>query len=185
MQKSDQRGRRLALGLSVLAGLIHNAYAQETPTIQTDTNVVKVTGYRGSLESSAKDKKDAVGFQDTISAEDFGKFPDKNIAESLSRIPGIQISRDVTGEGMNIQIRGLGSSFTKVLLNNAQIAVASSGPIDGANTNREIDLDLLPTDLFTKLTVSKSPTAEMLEGGAADRLALVMPRVSKAAPPAW
>jgi TonB-dependent receptor len=171
MQKSDQLGRRqrrqLALGLSVLAGLIQNAYAQDTPAVQQDANVVRVTGYRGSLESSARDKKEAVGFQDTISAEDFGKFPDKNIAESLSRIPGIQISRDVTGEGMNIQIRGLGSSFTKILLNNAQIAVASSGPIDGANTNREIDLDLLPTDLFTKLTVSKSPTAEMLEGGAA------------------
>lgn len=57
--------------------------------------------------------------------------------------------------------------FTKVLLNNAQIAVASSGPADGQNSNREIDLDLLPTDLFTKLTVSKSPTAGMLEGGAA------------------
>nr|WP_229482023.1 TonB-dependent receptor [Massilia sp. JS1662] len=145
-------------------------YAQEVPTVAAatpDAAVVTVTGYRASLLSSAKDKKEAVGFQDTISAEDIGKFPDKNIAESLSRIPGVQIARDVTGEGVNVQIRGLGSSFTKVLLNNAQIAVASSGPIDGANTNREIDLDMLPTDLFTKLTVSKSPTADMIEGGAA------------------
>lgn len=166
-QRRRAHRRQFALGLSVLAGLISQAYAQETPTVQADATVVRVTGYRGSLESSAKDKKESVGFQDTISAEDFGKFPDKNIAESLSRIPGIQIARDVTGEGMNVQIRGLGSSFTKVLLNNAQIAVASSGPVDGQNSNREIDLDLLPTDLFTKLTVSKSPTAEMLEGGAA------------------
>jgi TonB-dependent receptor len=176
--------RHVVLGLSVLAGLIHQAYAQDAapapapqspavaqadavPAVQADTAVVKVTGYRASLLSSAKDKMEAVGFQDTISAEDIGKFPDKNIAESLSRIPGVQISRDVTGEGMNVQIRGLGSSFTKVLLNGANIAVASSGPIDGANTNREVDLDLLPTDLFTKLTVSKSPTADTLEGGAA------------------
>jgi TonB-dependent receptor len=77
------------------------------------------------------------------------------------------VARDITGEGSTIQIRGLGSSFTKILLNGAPIAVASSGPIDGANTSREVDLDLLPTDLFTKLTVSKSPTAEMIEGGAA------------------
>jgi TonB-dependent receptor len=182
IEKSVQRRRQrrqVVLGLSVIAGLIQQAYAQETaapaqgasaqvaPTVQADTAVVKVTGYRASLLSSAKDKKEAVGFQDTISAEDIGKFPDKNIAESLSRVPGVQIARDVTGEGMNIQIRGLGSSFTKILLNNAQMAVASSGPIDGANTNREIDLDLLPTDLFTKLTVSKSPTAGMIEGGAA------------------
>jgi TonB-dependent receptor len=159
--------RQVVLGLGVIAGLIQQAYAQEVPAVTADAAVVTVTGYRASLLSSAKDKKEAVGFQDTISAEDIGKFPDKNIAESLSRIPGVQIARDVTGEGVNVQIRGLGSSFTKVLLNNAQIAVASSGPIDGANTNREIDLDMLPTDLFTKLTVSKSPTADMIEGGAA------------------
>ena len=140
IEKSVQRRRQrrqVVLGLSVLAGLIQQAYAQETaepaqaaPAVQADTAVVKVTGYRASLLSSAKDKKEAVGFQDTISAEDIGKFPDKNIAESLSRVPGVQIARDVTGEGMNIQIRGLGSSFTKILLNNAQMAVASSGPID-------------------------------------------------------
>ena len=172
-QQGVARRRQWALGLTVLASLVHQAYAQDTTTAtapsdpEASVSVVKVTGYRGSLLASARDKKEAVGFQDTISSEDMGKFPDKNIAESLARIPGVQISRDVTGEGMNVQIRGLGSSFTKVLLNNAQIAVASSGPIDGASTNREIDLDLLPTELFTKLTVSKSPNASMLEGGAA------------------
>ncbi|MRV73837.1 TonB-dependent receptor [Duganella sp. FT92W] len=156
--------RQVAFGLTVMAAMIAQAYAQ---TSSQDLQTVQVTGFRSSLISSAKDKKESLGFQDSINAEDLGKFPDKNIAESLSRIPGVQVSRDVTGEGMNIQIRGLGSSFTKILLNNSQIAVASSGPIDGQNSNREVDLDLLPTDLFTKLTVSKSPTADMLEGGAA------------------
>ncbi len=170
--KARHSGRQMAFGLTVMAGLIAQSFAQEAAPAapaQDDANmtVVQVSGYRNSLLSSAKDKKEAVGFQDSINAEDFGKFPDKNIAESLSRIPGVGVSRDVTGEGATIQIRGLGSSFTKILLNGAPIAVASSGPIDGANTNREVDLDLLPTDLFTKLTVSKSPTAEMIEGGAA------------------
>ncbi|MHA4868051.1 TonB-dependent receptor [Duganella sp. PWIR1] len=173
-QKSRQSRRQMAFGLTVMAGLIAQSYAQEVaPTAPAQEaeaapmTVVQVSGYRNSLLSSAKDKKEAVGFQDSINSEDFGKFPDKNIAESLSRIPGVGVSRDITGEGSTIQIRGLGSSFTKILLNGAPIAVASSGPIDGANTNREVDLDLLPTDLFTKLTVSKSPTAEMIEGGAA------------------
>ncbi len=173
--KARHSGRQMAFGLTVMAGLIAQSYAQTAPAAapapaaQDDASmtVVQVNGYRNSLLSSAKDKKEAVGFQDSINAEDFGKFPDKNIAESLSRIPGVGVSRDITGEGATIQIRGLGSSFTKILLNGAPIAVASSGPVDGANTNREVDLDLLPTDLFTKLTVSKSPTAEMIEGGAA------------------
>ncbi|USX17878.1 TonB-dependent receptor [Oxalobacteraceae bacterium OTU3REALA1] len=180
MNQRTTASRRAALGLTVMASMIAQAYAQQTApatettaatpaatTAEAPITSVQVTGYRNSLLSSARDKKQAVGFQDSINAEDFGKFPDKNLAESLSRVPGVGVSRDVTGEGMTIQIRGLGSSFTKILLNNSPIAVASSGPIDGANTNREVDLDLLPTDLFTKLTVSKSPTAGQIEGGAA------------------
>ncbi len=97
-------------------------------------------------------------------AEDIGKFPDMNIAESLNRIPGVQLARDVNGEGLNIAIRGLGTSFTKTTLNGASIATASIG-LNAQNQNREVDLNLFPTEFFTQLTVSKTPTASMLEGG--------------------
>jgi TonB-dependent receptor len=162
-------GNPFILRLTILASLVSNAYAQDSAQDGTPAPVqtVQVTGYRGSLESSARDKREATGFRDSIFAEDLGKFPDTNIAESLNRIPGVQVSREITGEGVNIQIRGLGTSFTKVLLNGSPIAVASTGSTDSQNTNREVDLDLLPTDLFTKLTVSKSPSASLLEGGAA------------------
>ncbi len=79
------------------------------------------------------------------------------------------ISREITGEGLNVSIRGLGTNFTRVLLNNAPIAIASTGRTDAQSTNREVDLDLFPTELFTQLTVAKSPTASMLEGGARHR----------------
>ncbi len=127
MKHRTTAGRRVALGLTAMASLIAQAYAQDATTANTapaattaaeaPMQTVQVTGYRNSLLSSARDKKEAVGFQDSINAEDLGKFPDKNIAESLSRVPGVGVSRDVTGEGMTIQIRGLGSSFTKILLN--------------------------------------------------------------------
>lgn len=164
LRPSIRAGGRI-IQLTMLATLVPAAWAQEAPAEPVQT--VKVTGYRGSLESSARDKKEATGFQDSIFAEDLGKFPDTNIAESLNRIPGVQVTRDISGEGVNVQIRGLGTSFTKVLLNGAPVAVASTGSTDSQNTNREVDLDLLPTDLFTKLTVSKSPTGSLLEGGAA------------------
>jgi TonB-dependent receptor len=128
---------------------------------------ILVTGYRASLQSSADAKRDSIGFTDTIFAEDIGKFPDTNIAESLNRIPGITIAREITGDGLNVAIRGLGTNFTRVLLNNAPIAIASTGRTDSQNTNREVDLDLFPTELFSQLTVVKSPTASLLEGGAA------------------
>ena len=128
---------------------------------------IVVTGFRRSLQSSTNAKRESVGFVDTIFAEDIGKFPDTNIAESINRIPGITINREITGEGLQVSIRGLGPNFTRVLLNNAPVAVASTGRTDAQSANREVDLDLFPTELFKQLTVNKSPTAAMLEGGAA------------------
>ncbi len=128
---------------------------------------VVVTGYRASLEKSAIAKRNNINFTDTVFAEDIGKFPDSNIAESLNRIPGVTINHETDGEGVNVTIRGLGTSFTKILLNDAAIAVASTGATDQTNNNREVDLNNFPTELFTQVTVSKSPTADMLEGGAA------------------
>jgi TonB-dependent receptor len=133
----------------------------------SDVQEVVVTGYRKSLEDATSAKRESITFSDSVFAEDIGKFPDLNIAESLNRIPGIQLTRDANGDGLNVSIRGLGTSFTKVTLNNAEIAVASSGRIDAQNQNREIDLVLFPTELFTRLDVYKTPTADMIEGGAA------------------
>ena len=132
----------------------------------TGNDEIVVTGYRASLTSQTNAKRNSIGFTDTIFAEDIGKFPDTNIAESVNRIPGVTISREVTGEGANVAIRGLGTNFTRVLLNGAPVAIASVR-FDAQSTNREVDLDLIPTELFTQLTVSKSPTASQIEGGAA------------------
>ena len=133
---------------------------------------IVVTGYRSSLAKSTNAKRASTGFTDSIFAEDIGKFPDTNIAESFNRIPGITITRDVTGEGTNVAIRGLGSNFTNVTLNGATIAVVSSGATDAQGTDRSVDLSFFPTDLFTKLTVNKSYTADLLEGGAAGNIDL-------------
>ena len=168
-------------GTTLLAGLISQAYAQQPAAaapaaaasapakspVQEGVQTVEITGYAASLAASAKDKRDATGFIDTVSAEDIGKFPDSDIAESLARVPGVQLTREITGEGIQISVRGLGSNFSKVLLNGSSIAVASSGRTDAQNSNREVDLDLLPADLFSKLSVYKSPTADLLEGGTA------------------
>jgi len=124
-----------------------------------------VTGYRKSLADSTNFKKESIGFADGIFAEDMGKFPDSNAAESFNRIPGITIGRDMFGSGTQVAIRGLGTSFVKVLMNGSPISVASSTD-DGQNQNRQVDLDMMPTQFFTQLTVAKSPDASMIEGGA-------------------
>jgi TonB-dependent receptor len=159
--------RQLALGTTLLTGLISQAFAQAAPAQDNKLDTVVVTGIRASLESSANAKKNAIGFIDSISSEDMGKFPDSNIAESISRIPGVTLTREITGEGLQIQIRGLGTNFTRVLLNGAPVASASTGRVDSGSANREVDMDFLPGELFSRVTVVKSPTASMLEGGAA------------------
>ena len=176
--------KALAIGAILLAGTAWPALAQGVPAeasataqpetqsggqpdAQDDEDVIVVSGIRASLESSANAKREAIGFTESVFAEDIGDFPDTNIAESLNRVPGITITREITGEGLNIAIRGLGTNFTRVVMNGAPIAVASTGRTDSQNTNREVDLDLFPSELFTQLTVFKSPRASMLEGGAA------------------
>ena len=126
-----------------------------------------MTGYKASLQNATDAKRQSTSLVESVFAEDIGKFSDSNIAEAINRMPGIQISRDVFGDGTNIAIRGLGTSFTKVVLNNAQIGVASAGSVDSQNQNREIDLNLFPTELFTRFDVQKTPVASQLEGGAA------------------
>ncbi|NGZ86876.1 TonB-dependent receptor [Duganella aceris] len=175
-KSTAHRVQRPMLGLSLLAGLIGQAYAQQEPVAAATPDAAEpvvsivVSGYRAALQTSAREKQRATGFQDAVFAEDIGKFPDSNIAESLNRIPGVQIGRNIAGEGTTVQIRGLGPSFTKVTLNGAPFSpVSSSWSSVGVATGggRDLDLNILPTDLFTKLTVSKSPNASQSEGGAA------------------
>lgn len=170
--RSSRNKALLYVTASLAALACSSAFAQANaptnPSVSDQqTETVVVTGYRASLEDSTVAKRNAVNFSDSVFAEAIGKFPDTNIAEALNRIPGVTIVRDVDDEGVNVQIRGLGTNFTKVLLNGANIAVATTGATDAQNNNREVDLNMFPTELFTKLTVSKSPTADQLEGGLA------------------
>jgi TonB-dependent receptor len=164
---------------TVLAGMIASAYAQ-TPAApgsaasapeakDNKLETVVVTGYRSSLANSAREKREDVGLSETVFAEDIGKFPDPNIADALSRVPGVVVNRGaIDGEGLNISIRGMGANFTRVLLNGAPIASASAGSWGGnISANREVDIDFLPAELFRSATVYKSQRASVLEGGIA------------------
>jgi len=145
----------------VLVSPVSTALAQDDGAIEE----IVVQGYRGSLMNSTAAKRESSGFVDEIFADDIGKLPSQNLAESLNRIPGVKITREVTGEGMQIAVRGLGPSFTKVVLNGNNIWLASDGPLGNGQRNREVDLAVFPSELFSSLSVSKSSNAAQLEGG--------------------
>ena len=102
-------GVALALGASAISPV---AVAQDDEVIEE----IITTGIRGSLMQSMDRKRDAKGVVDAITAEDIGKFPDQNLAESMSRITGVSIDRS-NNEGSKITVRGMGPEFNLVTLN--------------------------------------------------------------------
>jgi TonB-dependent receptor len=156
-------------------GSSENAAGQSATAAQNglgESGDIVVTGIRGSLQSATNAKRNSVAFGDSIFAEDIGKLPATNIAETLNRIPGVRLNRDINGEGVQVAVRGLGPSFTQILLNNTQIAVASDGGTNGGAISRGVDLDFFPSELFTRLDVEKTPVASTLEGGIAGTINL-------------
>lgn len=130
-----------------------------------DANSITVTGFRASLRSALDAKRKDLGIVDVISAEDVGKFPDTNLAESLQRIPGVVIARDA-GEGRSITVRGLGADFTRVRINGIE-ALATTGGTDssgGTNRGRGFDFNVFAAELFNSITVRKSSSADVDEG---------------------
>jgi len=143
---------------------------QGTPSATT-LDTVTVTGIRGSLNQSMGIKRDSAGVVDAISAEDIGKFPDTNLAESLQRITGISIERR-DGEGAQITARGFGPQFNMVTLNGRQIPGADAfgapgqvpiGGVDGGT--RAFNFAQLASEAISSLEVYKTGQATVPSGG--------------------
>jgi len=131
-----------------------------------DLDTITVVGtFRQSLAKALDEKRDSTDQIDSIVAEDIGKFPDLNLAESLQRIPGVSIDRDA-GEGRSITVRGLGPDFTRVRINGME-ALSTTGGTDssgGANRGRGFDFNVFASELFSNLTVRKTQSASIEEG---------------------
>ncbi len=140
------------------------AWGQDSPAPQAETeNEIVVTGFRRSLRVAIDVKRNEDSIVDSINAEDIADFPDLNLAESLQRVPGVQIDRD-GGEGRSINVRGLSSDFVRVHLNGLE-ALATTGGRDGrANRNRQFDFNVFASELFNSIEVRKSQEAAVSEG---------------------
>jgi TonB-dependent receptor len=134
------------------------ASAQETavdeaadPTDPADEGIV-VTGIRASQRASIDLKRENIAVVDSIVAEDLGKLPDQNVAESLQRIAGVTIERN-RGEGRFVTVRGFGPKFNAVTVNGRTLATDNNG--------REFSFDVLPSEIISGADVYKSPQANI------------------------
>jgi TonB-dependent receptor len=130
--------------------------ANSTPNPESMLEEIVVAGMRASLERSLDIKKDASIVLDSINATELGRFPDNDVADSLSHLPGITISRTTGGEGQKVNVRGLGPQYNIVTLNNRLLATDDDG--------RDLAFDVLPSEVISGADVLKSAQASALEG---------------------
>ncbi len=173
----------LAVAFLAASAAVSGLHAQNTEILEAEvqkkTEVIEeiiVTGFRDSLKRSLDIKRDSVGIVDAISAEDLGKFPDRHLGEALQRVPGVtlQRSQDSNGEGRRISVRGLPDAFVRTTLNG--ITAASSAVNETANATRSFDFDIFATELFSEVRISKTPSANLTEGGLTATVNLQTPR---------
>ncbi|GAA4768953.1 TonB-dependent receptor [Stakelama sediminis] len=153
-----------------------SAQGSQSPAVVADTaQDIVVTGIRASLRSSMNIKRNAIGVVDAISAEDIGKFPDTNLAESLQRITGVSIDRS-NGEGSTVTVRGFGPSFNLVLLNGRQMPTSTIGDGVSAPSSRSFDFANLASEGVKALEVYKSGEATLESGGIGSTINIITPR---------
>lgn len=150
------------------------AFAQDATTEDPAlVEEVLVTGFRAAQAAALDNKRDSANAVESIIAEDIGKMPDLNLAESLQRQPGVAITRE-GGEGRNITVRGLGPQYTRVTLNGMEVP-ASTGGLDssgGVNRGRSFDFNIFSADLFRRIDINKNAVAHIEEGGLASTVEL-------------
>ncbi len=129
---------------------------------QVEEEVV-VTGIRASMVSSMDTKRNASGVVDAITAEDIGKFPDTNLAESLQRITGVSISR-ASGEGSQITVRGFGPDYNMVTLNGRTMP-ATSAAWDATANSRAFEFSNIASEGVSEIAVYKTGRADVASGG--------------------
>jgi iron complex outermembrane receptor protein len=165
-----------ALGIAML---VPPSLALAAAPDNTALEEIVVTGIRRSVELSIEAKRDAIGLTEVVTAEDIGKMPDKNVADSLARLPGITTSAAGANEGGfdendRVSMRGTNPSLTQTLINGHNVAAGDWFVLDQVQTvGRSVSYTLLPSEIVSKVVVEKSSSASLVEGGVAGSVDII------------
>ncbi|HEY8569991.1 TonB-dependent receptor, partial [Microbulbifer sp.] len=162
MPTITRRFKLSALSAAVVAAASVNLQAQEASATNSTLEEVTVTGIRQSLTNSMDVKRDSSGVVDAISAEDIGKFPDTNLAESLQRITGVSIDR-TNNEGNKVTVRGFGPNYNLVTLNGRQMP--NSSALQSEGITRSFKFAEISAESVAGVEVYKTGKADLYSGG--------------------
>ena len=170
-----------AVGLMVLS-ISYSAQAQDATAATKDNKdeqVVVVQGIRAALQQSLNQKKNADSHVEVITAEDIGKMPDKNVADSLERVPGVTVSNAGASEGGfdendRVSMRGTNANLTQTLINGHNVASGDWFVLDQTTqVGRSVSYTLVPSELVSSVIVHKSSEASLVEGGVAGSVDII------------
>lgn len=156
---------RTKLSLLISATLLstYSLAAEEADQqVDEDVEVIEIRGIRSSLLDNLNNKRFSDSIVDSINTEDISKNPDKNMAEALQRIPGVQIEREF-GEGSKVSIRGTDPALTNTLVNGQSAKSAEYLP--GRGESNAFDFSNIPAERVSKIEVHKSARADLDAGG--------------------
>jgi iron complex outermembrane receptor protein len=144
---------------------------------------VVVTGVRAALEQSLRQKRNADGVVEVVTAEDIGKMPDKNVADAIQRLPGVNTQSSAGGEGGfgendRVSLRGTSPSLQQTLFNGHAISTGDWFLLNqvGGNVGRSSSFSLLPSELVGSIVVQKSASADLVEGGVSGAINVITRR---------
>ena len=164
----------VALGATSFSPVV---VAQDDEVVEEEViEEIVTTGIRGSLRRSMDIKRGATGVVDAISAEDIGKFPDANLAESLQRVTGVSIDRQ-RGEGSQVTVRGFGPEYNMVTVNGRQMPTHNG-------VNRSFDFADLASEGVAGVQVYKTGRADVPSGGVGSTINISTPEPLKGEPTA-
>ncbi|HEL3785289.1 TPA: TonB-dependent receptor [Stenotrophomonas maltophilia] len=163
--------RKTLLSAAIVSCIAFSAHAQQATQTATDLDTVTVTGIRGSMEKSLDTKREANARVEVVTAEDVGKLPAHNVADTLQRLPGVNISSSSADEGGfdeadRVSLRGTSPSLTQTLINGHTVGSADWFVLSqGNNVGRSVSYSLLPSELVSSVEVNKSSQAKLQDGG--------------------
>ena len=163
--------RKTLLSAAIVSCIAFSAHAQQAAQTATDLDTVTVTGIRGSMEKSLDTKREANARVEVVTAEDVGKLPAHNVADTLQRLPGVNISSSSADEGGfdeadRVSLRGTSPSLTQTLINGHTVGSADWFVLSqGNNVGRSVSYSLLPSELVSSVEVNQSSQAKLQDGG--------------------
>jgi len=185
MARHNHKHTAIAAAVMILAmGTALQAQAQQADTSQEGgMQTVVVTGVRAALEQSLRQKRNADSVVEVVTAEDIGKMPDKNVADAIQRLPGVNTQSSAGGEGGfgendRVSLRGTSPSLQQTLFNGHAISTGDWFLLNqiGGNVGRSSSFSLLPSELVGSIVVQKSATADLVEGGVSGAINVITRR---------